>query len=197
MRASWAMTEMQLDLFSASGVRLARGSPGRADHPPPAAADLDDAALVAAIPDSDLAHAPLLAAEAGRRRLAPAVPALEMLCRRFSGFGADRLVPEQAAALEALALIGDRAVAQAVGRMIVKAVVQGPALSRALGIAADLRSSLPADVVLKLLRHASPGVRADACRCARPSPEAIAIMIDLLDDLDATVARSAACALGR
>ena len=49
-----------------------------------------------------------LAAEAGRRRLAAAVPSLETLCRRFSGFGIDRMVPEQAAALQALAAIGGR-----------------------------------------------------------------------------------------
>jgi HEAT repeat protein len=48
-----------------------------------------------------------------------------------------------------------------------------------------------------LLRHAEPGIRADACRCARPLPELIVLLIDLLDDLDRTVARSAACALGQ
>jgi hypothetical protein len=42
-----------------------------------------------------------LAHEAGRRKLTAAVPALEALCRRFSGFGIRRLLPEQAAALSA------------------------------------------------------------------------------------------------
>jgi len=49
----------------------------------------------------------------------------------------------------------------------------------------------------QLMRHAEPGIRADACRCARPLPELIMILIDLLDDLDRRVATSAASALGR
>jgi HEAT repeat protein len=55
---------------------------------------------------------------------------------------------------------------------------------------------LSADVLRWLLRHSEPGIRADACRCARPLPELIAVLVDLLDDLDRTVAKAAACALG-
>jgi hypothetical protein len=54
-----------------------------------------------------------------------------MLCRRFSGFGIDRMVPEQAAALQALAVISGREAAQAVSQLIVRGVVQGPALNLA------------------------------------------------------------------
>jgi transposase-like protein len=45
----------------------------------------------------------------------------------------------------------------------------------------------------QLLRHAERRIRADACRCARPVPELILLLIDLLDDLDQGVATSAAC----
>jgi hypothetical protein len=83
-----------------------------------------------------------LAAEAGRRRLAAAVPSLETLCRRFSGFGIDRMVPEQAAALEALSAIGGREAARAVSRLIVRAVVQGPTLNLAVSTAARIGSAL-------------------------------------------------------
>lgn len=159
--------------------------------------DLDDAALIAAIPQTSLADAVALASEAARRGLAPAVPALAALCRRFAGFGVDRIVPEQAAAIAAMERIGGREAAHAVAEMIVKKVVQGPALLAAVAAAAGLRSSLPAEVVVPLLRHAEPRIRADACRCARASADMIAVLIDLLDDLDRTVARSAACALGR
>jgi hypothetical protein len=48
----------------------------------------------------------ILAAEAGRRRLVGATAALEALCRRFKGFGTEHAVPEQIAALGALAGIG-------------------------------------------------------------------------------------------
>lgn len=192
------MTGRQLDLFSATGID-AECQPQRPPGSPtlPAAAEPDDDALMAAIPASGLADASALAREAGRRRLVAAVPVLERLCQRFTGFGVDRTVPEQVAALEALIMIGDTEAAKAVARIIARHVVQGPTLTVAVAAAARLQSSLPADVVAVLLRHADAGIRADACRCAGAWPEAIPIFIDLLDDLDADVRTAAACALGR
>jgi hypothetical protein len=67
---------------------------------------LGDEALIAGITGAGLTDAPSLAAEAGRRRLAAVIPALEGVCRRFAGFGLERAIPEQVAALEALAAIG-------------------------------------------------------------------------------------------
>ena len=188
--------EQQLDLFSAGGVRVEQPL-ARRTAPAPVAADLDDAALIAAIPESALDASSALVAEAGRRRLAAAVPALTALCRRFAGFGIGRAVPEQAAALEALAVIGGRDAAHAVARMIERAVVGGPTLKAAVSAAARLHAALSVDVLRSLLRHAEPPIRADACRCARPVPELISLMVELLDDLDRTVATSAACALGQ
>ncbi|CAN5490313.1 hypothetical protein BH10PSE6_BH10PSE6_28440 [soil metagenome] len=158
---------------------------------------MDDAALIAAIPEASLADCSLLAAEAGRRRLAGAIPALAALCRRFAGFGADRLVPEQAAALGALAAIGGHEAGQVVSGMISRAIVQGPTLVVAVAAAARVHALLPPNILGPLLQHADPGVRAAACRCARRSPKIIALLIERLKDHDPTVAHSAACALGR
>jgi hypothetical protein len=190
------MTGRQLDLFSWGGVlppspARRSGTPGRA-----VPSDLGDAALVAAMTDASLADARALAAEAGRRRLAAAIPALEDVCRRFAGFGIDRAIPEQVAALEALAVIGGPAAGRAVARIITKGAVQGPAVRVAVAAAAQLDSDLPAAVVLALLRHSDRSVRAAACQCARTLSEAIPILVDLLDDLDSNVSGSAACALG-
>jgi HEAT repeat protein len=190
------MPEQQLNLFSAAGIPVEQALPQRLARLP-AAVDLGDEALIAAIPAANLGDCTALATEAARRRLAAAIPALEALCRRFAGFGIDRVVPEQSAALRALAVIGGRDAAQALSRLIVRGVVQGPALGRAVAVAAQLRASLPSDVLLSLLRHADPDIRANACRCACRRPELIAAMIDLLNDLNRAVARSAACALGQ
>ena len=76
-------------------------------------------------------------------------------------------------------------------------MVQGPTLQIAVSAAARLGSLLSPDALRRLLRHAEPAIRAEACRCARPLPELISILIDLLDDLDRTVVTSAAFALGR
>jgi hypothetical protein len=190
------MSERQLDFFSENGIPIERGrSPGAG--PALVLFEIDDEGLIAAIPELSLADSCMLAAEAGRRRLAAAVPALVMLCRRFAGFGSRRPVAEQAAAIEALAVIGGRDAAHAVSQFIERAVVQEPTLPVAMSAAARLGSTLSPDALLRLLRHAEPGIRADACRCARPSPDVISILIDLLHDLDRRVAVSAASALGR
>jgi hypothetical protein len=68
---------------------------------------LDDAALIAAILDARIAEAPRLAAGAAKRRLTAAVAAFERLCRKFIGISVDRTIPEQIAAMEALAMIGE------------------------------------------------------------------------------------------
>ncbi|MDG4603597.1 MAG: HEAT repeat domain-containing protein [Defluviicoccus sp.] len=191
------MSGQQLDLFSVHGISPDREPQPTASAPRPVAAELDDDALLAAIPDAGLADGPALAYEAGRRRLAAAVPVLERLCRRFTGFGGDRAVPEQVAALDALAAIGGREASDAVARIITKGAVQGPTLAIAVATAARLQSRLPADVGAVLLRHADARLRADACRLAPASPPIIAILLDLLADVDAGVRASAACALGR
>jgi HEAT repeat protein len=190
------MSERQLDFFSENGFRVEQG-PSRGADPALALSEIDDDGLIAAIPESSLADTNALAAEAGRRRLTAAVPALATLCRRFAGFGTRRPVAEQAAAIEALVMIGGRDAAHAVSQLIERAVVQEPTLPIAVNAAARLGSTLSPDALRRLLRHAEPGIRADACRCARPSPDVILILIDLLDDLDRSVAVSAASALGR
>ena len=190
------MSQWQLDLFSDVGEGVPQGSP-QFMHQCSVSSEMDDEELIAAIPESTLADSCLLAAEAGRRQLSAAVPALATLCRRFAGFGTRRAVPEQAAALESLATIGGRDAARVVSEMIERAVVQGPTLQIAVKSAARLGSILSPDALQRLLRDAEPSIRAEACRCARLLPELISLLIDLLDDLDRTVVTSAAFALGR
>src|SRR5208337_5691693 len=100
------MRERQLDLFSGGGVWPEASSPPKAGRAPTDSAALDDNALIAAIPEASFDLAQALASEASRRGLIAAVPALERLCFRLKGFGFDRAVPEQVAALNALAEIG-------------------------------------------------------------------------------------------
>ncbi len=191
------MRESQLDLFAASGVPPGGDARPDAGRPELAPADLDDEALIEAIPWAGLAAAPALTAEAGRRGLAVAVPALEQLCRRFAGFGIERPVQEQVAALQALALIGGREAAQAVTRLIAKDVVRGPTRKVALRVAAGLKSLLPAETVLALLQDPDAEVRADACRCSGPWPVVVPVILDLTRDGEREVSAAALCALGR
>jgi HEAT repeat protein len=187
----------QLDLFSVSPGPAERNLPDGGTERVMACDTLDDDSLLAAIPTAGMRETLALVAEAGRRRLPAAVPVLEALCRRFAGFGAGRIVPEQAAALDAFVLIGGSDAAQALARLIARRIVQGPCLRRAVAAAARLEVRLPLSAVMELLRHNEPQIRADACRCTRRWGEAIPLLRELLDDLHRDVRIAAACALGR
>ena len=189
--------DRQLDLFAGAGERPEQTMVPAVRRARLVAPELDDGALVAAIPSASLGDCRGLAAEAGRRRLGAAIPALEALCRRFCGFGIDQEIPEQIAALDALAMIGGRQAAQAVTRTIVEQVVQGPGLKSAVAAAAQLGASLPSGVTASLLCRPEPEIRANTCRCAGRSPATVPLLVGLLDDRDRVVAQEAACALGR
>lgn len=191
------ISDRQLDLFSGAGSRPDTLMPTVVDRSRLTPVALNDDALIAAIPVSSLIDCHDLAAEAGRRGLKKAIPALVALCRRFKGFGTEHLIPEQAAALEGLAAIGGQEAADAVARFIVEQVVQGPGLAHAVAIAARLGARMPRELTAALLRDPSPHVRAHACHFARPWPEVVTLLIDLLDDLNTFVVAAAACALGR
>jgi hypothetical protein len=165
----------QLDLFSQSADPEEQHPASEGARSVIVCDSLDDDGLVAAFLNAGIRDRIALAEEIGRRRLAAAIPTLEALCRRFAGFGADHILPEQAAALDALAAIGGFDAAQALVRLIAKGAVQGPCLQRAVSAAAQLRAKLPALLVLELLQHGNPWIRADACRCVRTSPEATAL----------------------
>ncbi len=191
------MRERQLDLFSGGGVEPEASSPPKAGRALTDPAALDDNALIAAIPEASFDLAQALASEASRRGLIAAVPALERLCFRLKGFGLDRAVPEQVAALNALAEIGGAEAAKAVSRILCQEAAQGTTLAAAMAAAARLGVVLPEEKAASFLRHADPAVRADACRCAPFRPAAVAVLGELLHDLNAGAATAAACALGR
>ena len=81
------MSVTQLDLFAGAGNHSDYTAARTVDRPGLVAPELDDDALIAAIPAASLGDCRNPAAEAGRRRLVGAIAALEALCRRFQGFG--------------------------------------------------------------------------------------------------------------
>ena len=126
------MLGRQLDLFSATGLPAADGTAAHVEPSRLVPSNLDDSELVEALPEVRVVDCHALCAEAGRRRLIAAIPALEALCRRFKGFGLEHAVPEQIAALRGLAAISTREAAAAVSRIIAENVVQGPGLHDAV-----------------------------------------------------------------
>jgi hypothetical protein len=157
----------QFDLFSGAGAAPPWAEAAWMDWAPLDPARLSNAELIAVLPRARQAEAPALTAEAARRALTDAIPALEALCRRFAGFGLDREVTEQVAALSGLASLGGAAARAAVARLIVADSVRGPGLRVALEAAADLGCRLPPERVAACLRDNNPAVRQAACRCAQ------------------------------
>ena len=186
----------QLDLFSGAGVASSGSDAGPVAWAPLDPTRLSNAELIAVLPRARQNEASGLVQEAVRRGLQAAVPALEALCRRFSGFGLDRAVTEQTAALRSLASLGGGAATEAVTRLIAAASVRGPGLHVALEAAAALGCRLPPDQVAGFLRDNDPVVREAACGCARGGAEVIAALIDLLSDLHPTITQAAGLALG-
>jgi hypothetical protein len=183
----------QLDLFAGPGVAVSTETQP-VDRAPLDPARLSDAELIAALPRARQIEAAGLAAEAARRRLADAVPALEALCRRFAGFGLDREVTEQVAALRGLASLNG---SEAVTRLIVAGMVRGPGMRVALEAAAELGCRLPPDRIAESLHNNDPRTREAACRCARGGEPVVSGLVDLLTDLHGNVMQAAALALGR
>ena len=111
----------QLDLF---GETPTRGKPPRLVSPPPPAPEsalqesrptsserevitsLTDDALLEPVGSGPMRLRLAVIEEVGRRRSAGAIPALARVCRLFMGYGAEEMIPEQIAAVEAIAAIG-------------------------------------------------------------------------------------------
>lgn len=186
----------QLDLFAGPGV----ATPAQAEPTnwaPIDPARLSNAELIAVLPRARQIEVSALTQEVARRELADAVPALEALCRRFFGFGLDREVTEQVAALRCLAALGGRPAAEAVTRLIIAGALRGPGVRVALETASSLGCRLPADHIAALLHDDNPRVREAACQCAPGGAQVIAGLIELLADLHRSVVHAAALALGR
>jgi HEAT repeat protein len=188
---------MQLDLFAAGGTAPAPSSQTESSLSRAEIGTLSDAAILAAIQDAGFPVILSLIQETGRRRLHDAIPILDRLCRLFAGFGIKHEIPEQVAALDALAAIGGHEARLTLSGLLDDRVVQGPTLKVAARVAADVRCRLSPITILPLLQHGDPEVRSVACDLARPQADINAVLIDLLTDLDSNVRTAAACALGR
>ena len=204
----------QLDLFAKEQTR---GKPPRLASPrppPPAApqsttedsiatdaeraavASMTDATLIVSINAEPLGLRLVAIEEIGRRRSVEAVPALARGCRLFMGLSDAEIVPEQIAAIEALAAIGGREAALALAEIIDEQVMVGPGLLNALVAAARLGSVLAHEAMISLFRSDDDAIRAAACRLVRGRPGEVAQIRLMLTDRSPRVRLAAACCLG-
>jgi hypothetical protein len=197
MHSRIEIAEHQFDLFADAVPQRRLPASSAVETRPVDVTILSDDDLLERLRQTGVSEYRCLVHEVTRRKLSSAIPALEALILRHAGFGKDRVIPEQAAAIEALVAVGGRAAAEVVGRLLARRAIEGPGLELALDAAARLRTHLREDIVIGFLRHDNPVIRAAAARCAPIWPKLAPILSELIDDLHREVSIAAACALGR
>ena len=162
----------------------------------PAAAELTDGELIAMLPQAGRSNVEALSAEVVCRSLAEAVPALEALWHRFSGFGAEVPYPEQRAVLSALARLECEAARAALRRIVLSKELPASLLPAAARAAAEAGFGLPAAFVAPLLMHDDVAVREPAFALAVRAGIGGGRLRDGLTDPSPVVRRLAAIAMG-
>lgn len=197
--AGRAAAESQPDLFDERGLIDAGSVAVAARAAPEASADaagLSDAALVALLPQASMSNVEALCSEVLSRRLATAVPALENLWRRFTGFGMRVPLVQQRAVLGTLARLEDAHACTALRGIVLSKGLPASLLPLAMRAAAEAALSLPAGFVGPLLAHEDEAVRAAAFALAPRAGVPVELLREALSDSSAPVRRLAAIALG-
>ena len=180
------------DLFDAREENGSNGDSSAAVPP----RDYTDEDLIAAIPMAGLSNVDALCSEAVARSLAAAVPALETLWQRFTGFGPNTPHRQQLAVIDTLARLESVRSHAALRRIVLSRTLPDSLLPVALQAAIQARLALPARFVEPLLAHDEGSVRLAAFSLAPWSGVAIDCLREGLHDPADGVRRLAAVALG-
>ncbi len=188
----------QLDLFAERGGEEPRHSPRTAasSAPTPAVDTLSDDDLLELIPNAGPSNVETVCREVVSRSLQAAVPALEALWRRFSGFGIEKPLPEQLAVVDTLARLGGAEARSALRRLVLWKGLPASLLPTALQTAASAGLALPAPFVGPLLDHEDAAVRGAAFALAASAHVPADRLHACLFARSAADRRAAAVALG-
>ena len=162
----------------------------------PAVTELSDGALIVMLPQAGRANVEALTDEVVSRSLAEAVPALEALWRRFSGFGVKTPYPEQRAVLSTLARLEGETARSALQAIVLSKGLPASLLPAAARAAAEAGLGLPAAFVAPLLAREDAAVRESAFALAVKAGIGSDGLRDGLTDPTPAVRRLAAIAMG-
>ena len=189
----------QLDLFAERGGVEPRHPPRTAASSAPAPATMDalsDDDLLELIPNAGPSNVESLCSEVVSRSLQAAVPALEALWQRFSGFGIEKPLPEQLAVVDTLARLAGANARSALRQIVLWKGLPASLLPAALQAATSVRLALPAPFVDPLLDHQDATVRGAAFALAASANVPADRLHASLSDRSAANRRAAAVALG-
>ena len=197
-RTDQETAQHQLDLFAERGGVEPRHSPKAATSsaPAPALDALSDDDLLELIPDVGPSDVEAVCSEVVSRSLQAAVPALEALWRRFSGFGIEKPLREQLAVVDTLVSLGGTDARSALRRIVLSRDLPASLLPAALQAAASAGLALPAPFVGPLLDHEDAAVRGAAFALAASANVPADRLHASLFDRSAANRRAAAVALG-
>lgn len=185
----------QPDLFDARDEDVSdRDSSASSTWAPPK--DHTDEELLAAIPMAGLSNVDALCSEVVARSLMAAVPALETLWQRFTGFGPNNPHRQQLAVIDTLARLDGARSHAALRRIVLSRTLPGSLLPVVLQAAIEARLALPARFVEPLLAHDETTVRQAAFSLALLSGVAVDRLREGLHDPVDGIRRLAAVALG-
>ena len=187
----------QLDLFAERGRVMPHHVPelmARSAATP--AETLSDDDLLESVPSAGPSNIEAVCSEIVSRSLEAAVPALEALWRRFSGFGVERPLREQLAVLETLTRLGGTDARSALRAIVLSPGLPASLLPAALQAAISAGLALPAAFVGPLLDHEDAVVRGAAFVLAAKSDVPADRLRQGLLDRSAANRRAAAVALG-
>lgn len=188
--------DRQPDLFDERRWADAGSRPAGPSRPAsPAPASLSDDGLIGRLADASPSDIDALCAEIAVRSLQAAVPALELLWRRFHGFGIDRPLREQCAVLETLARLSGPEARAALRRIVLSPGLPTALLPDALRAAADAGLALPASFVAGFLGHADAAARRAAFDLAPGARVPTLRLRDGLSDPEPSIRRAAAVAM--
>jgi len=190
--------QRQLDLFAERGGVEPRHSlqAVASSAPAPAGDTLSDDDLLELIPNTGPSNVETVCSEVVSRSLQAAVPALEALWRRFSGFGIEKPLREQLAVVDTLARLGSADAREALRRIVLWKGLPASLLPAALQAAASAGLALPAPFVDLLLDHEDAAVRSAAFALAASANVPADRLHASLFDRSTANRRAAAVALG-
>ena len=187
----------QLDLFAERGTVPPRHTLKPTVSPAATPAEmLTDDELLELIPDVGPSNVEAVCAEIVSRSLEAAVPALEVLWRRFVGFGITKPLREQLAVVDTLARLAGTDARSALRRIVLSRALPDSLLPAAMQAAAQAGLALPARFVGPLLDHVDPALRGAAFTLAVRANLAMDRLRAGLLDRSAANRRLAAIALG-
>ena len=187
----------QPDLFDDHGrVEREVNPPAHVRAAGPPVTELTDGEVIAMLPQAGGSNVEALCVEVVSRSLAVAVPGLEALWRRFSGFGVKVPYLEQRAVLSTLARLECEAARAALRAIVLSKGLPASLLPAAARAAAEAGLGLPAAFVAPLLVHEDIAVREPAFALAVRAGIGSGRLRDGLTDPSPAVCRRAAIAMG-